>query len=444
MNAEVKPLRTPAEEALATALSRRPTLPGGSVVAKLREQAASAFLASGLPHRRIEEWKYTDLRALMREAAPLAPPPDAAALAEAKKLDPFPGIEARKLFLLNGIFVPELSDLNALEPGLTILPLARALSDGHKLTARIGAIAPDTYDAALALNTAFLNDGIIIAIGENAKIERPIHVIHCTVADAPVAHFARVLLLVGASARATVAESFVGPAKVAYQANSALELHLGSDAEFEFVRLQAEGDTALHLSTLLSEVGPRAKFSLAPFTNGAAISRFSVLLRFAGEDTEARLGAAHLLRGRQHADMTLVVDHAAVGGVSRELNKSALDGTSRGVFQGKIIVRPGAQKTDAKMATHALLLSEAAESDNKPELEIFADNVQCGHGATSGALDKNLLFYLLARGIPRKEAEAMLIQSFIGEALEPIAHAGLREALIARTANWLAGRGAKQ
>src|SRR5262245_40633280 len=153
MNAEAKPLRTPAEEALATALSRRPKLPGSGGVAKLREQAAASFLASGLPHRRIEEWKYTDLRALMREAAPLAAPPDAAARAAAKKLDPFSGVEARKLVLVNGVFVPELSDLKALEPGLTILPLARALADGHKLTAKIGAVTPETYDAALALNT---------------------------------------------------------------------------------------------------------------------------------------------------------------------------------------------------------------------------------------------------------------------------------------------------
>ena len=127
--------------------------------------------------------------------------------------------------------------------------------------------------------------------------------------------------------------------------------------------------------------------------------------------------------------------------MSRELNKSALEGTSRGIFQGKIMVRRGAQKTDAKMSTHALLLSDTAESDNKPELEIFADDVVCGHGATSGALDRNLLFYFMARGIPRKQAEALLIQSFVGEAIEAVAHASLREALMMRAANWLLERG---
>jgi Fe-S cluster assembly protein SufD len=442
MNAEIKPIRTSAEQALAAAIeAARAKFSGAKPIAKLREKAATSFLESGLPHRRIEEWKYTDLRALMREAAPLSPPPDAGAIKAAKKLDPFPGIDTRRLVLVNGAFVPELSDLAALEPGLTILPLARALAEGHKLTEKIGAITPDTYDAALALNTAFLNDGVIVALEQGAKIEKPIHILHCHTGKSPVATFARALVSIGASARASVIESFTGPNNIAYQANNALELYVGDDCQLDFVRLQAEGDAALHLATLLCEIGARARFSLHPVTVGAALSRLSILLRFSGPGTEAKLAAANLLRGRQHADTTLVVDHATPGCTSRELNKSALDGTSRGIFQGKIVVRRGAQKTDARMATHALLLSEGAESDNKPELEIFADDVQCGHGATSGALDENLLFYCLARGIPREQAEALLIQSFVGEALDMIAHTGLREALIERASDWLKARG---
>ena len=442
MNAEVKPIRTSAEQALAAAIEAgRKQFAGKGSLAKLRDKAAASFVESGLPHRRIEEWKYTDLRALMREAAPLAPPPDAAAIGEAKSSDPFPGVEARRLLLVNGTFVPELSDLKALEPGLAILPLARALAEGHKLTEKIGTIAPDTYDAALALNTAFLHDGIIVSLEMNARLEKPIHIVHAHTGGAVVSHYARLLISMGASSRATIIESFVGPDGIAYQANSALELHLGDGAELDFIRFQDEGDAALHLSTLLAEIGARAKFSLSPVTTGAAISRSSILLRFKGAETKAKFAAANLLRGHQHADTTLVLDHAAPGCASRELNKSALEGTSRGIFQGKIVVRQGAQKTDAKMATHALLLSEGAESDNKPELEIFADDVQCGHGATSGALDETLLFYFLARGIPRKEAEALLIQSFVGEAIEAIPHAGLRDTLFERAASWLRERG---
>jgi Fe-S cluster assembly protein SufD len=163
-------------------------------------------------------------------------------------------------------------------------------------------------------------------------------------------------------------------------------------------------------------------------------------MKCAGAGTTLRLDGASLLNGKQHGDTTLLVDHAAGGCVGRELFKSVLDGESRGVFQGKIIVRPGAQKTDARMMTRALLLSEDAEADNKPELEIFADDVQCGHGATSGALDDNLKFYLMARGIPEKDAEALLIQSFVGEAVETIAHEGARGALMDATLRWLGGR----
>ena len=157
--------------------------------------------------------------------------------------------------------------------------------------------------------------------------------------------------------------------------------------------------------------------------------------------TKVRIAGANLIKDRQHVDTTLVVDHAAQGCESRDVFKSVLDGESRGVFQGKIVVRPEAQKTDGRMMTQALLLSDNAEADNKPELEIFADDVQCGHGATSGALDEDLLFYLKARGIPPKEAEALLIQAFVGEAVEGIEHAGLRDALIDQVVAWVATRG---
>jgi Fe-S cluster assembly protein SufD len=168
--------------------------------------------------------------------------------------------------------------------------------------------------------------------------------------------------------------------------------------------------------------------------------RNQVFVRFAGKETIAHICGASLLKGRQHADTTLFADHAAESCTSREIFKSVLDGESRGVFQGKILVQPHAQKTDAKMATHALLLSETAEADNKPELEIFADDVQCGHGATSGDLDEDLLFYLKARGIPPKDAEALLIQAFVGEAVEGIEHAGLRDALMEQVVGWLGQR----
>lgn len=442
MNAEIRPIRTPVEQALAASIEAASVrLPGAGEIKKLREAAGRAFVESGLPHRRVEEWKYTDLRALMRDVAPLAPLPGKNAIEQAKKHDPFPGIGARRLALVNGAFVSELSDLAGIEKGLTIAPLAKALAEGNKLTQRIGELRPDTHDAALSLNTAFLNDGVLIEIADGTKLAKPIYIVNFHSGSAPSSTYARSLIVAGKDSQATVIESFAGPDSVAYQTSSAMELHVGDKASFDLIRLQAEGNAALHLSTLLAKIGSDAKFALHPVAQGAAVSRYSVTLRFAGKNIEARFAGATLLRGKQHADTTMVIDHMMPHGTSRELMKSALDGESRGVFQGRINVRHGAQKTDARMATHALMLTDTAESDNKPELEIFADDVQCGHGATSGAIDENLLFYFLARGIPRKEAEALLIQSFVAEPLEMIAHEGARTAMLGRVEAWLRARG---
>ncbi|MCC6948789.1 MAG: Fe-S cluster assembly protein SufD [Bradyrhizobiaceae bacterium] len=438
MNADIRPIRTAAEQALATAYEdTKSRLPGGPEIARLRDRAFSAFADSGLPTRRVEEWKYTDLRTLLREAAPLAGPPDAGAIARAKETVSLPVPNLRQITLVNGSFVPELSDLGDLEKKLTILPLARALAEKHPLAGMIGKLRPETHNATLALNTAFLNDGVLIEVGEGAVLERPIYLRHVFAGGTVAAAFARSLVVLGRAAAATLVESFEGPAEVAYQRNAVTELHVADRANLSFVRLQAEGESALHISSLLTEIAGGAELSFAALTLGAAVSRQNVSLHLAGEHTQINLAGATLLRGRQHADNTLVLDHAVPNCTSRVTFRSVLDDTSRGVVQGRIVVRPDAQKTDARMSLGSLLLAEGAEADQKPELEIFADDVQCAHGATSGALDEQLLFYLLARGIPRKQAEALLIQAFFGAALEQVRHEGLREALIDRAGKWL-------
>jgi Fe-S cluster assembly protein SufD len=226
-----------------------------------------------------------------------------------------------------------------------------------------------------------------------------------------------------------------------YQVNNAVEFVVGDGAHVDHVKIIGDSATALHVSTLMAAIGAHARFNTFTFTAGGAVVRNQLFIRFNGEETIAGIHGASLIKGRQHVDTTLVAEHLGPGCQSREVFKSVLDDESRAVFQGKIIVQSQAQKTDAKMATHALLLSETAEADNKPELEIFADDVQCGHGATAGALDDSLLFYLKARGIPQKEAEALMIQAFVGEAIGGIEHAGLREALMDDVGGWLARRG---
>jgi Fe-S cluster assembly protein SufD len=225
-----------------------------------------------------------------------------------------------------------------------------------------------------------------------------------------------------------------------YQVNAVLELAVGDEAHVDHIKIFGSANDATLVSTLMAAIGARVRFNDFTFTTGGAVVRNQMFLRFDGEGSLAGIRGASLLRGKQHADNTLVLDHKAGGCQSREVFKTVLDGESRGIFQGKIIVRPKAQKTDAKMITQALLLSENAEADNKPELEIFADDVQCGHGATTGALDGDIKFYLMARGIPEKEAETLLVQAFVGEAIEGIEHAGMRDALVERVSAWLNAR----
>jgi len=442
MSAEVRPIRTAAEQALAEAFAARAAARAGDPLAGRREAAFHRFAAEGLPHRRVEDWKYTDLRALMREAKPLAGPPDAAGIARAKDAGAgLRGVAARRIVLVDGALVPDLSDLAALEPGVTIASMARALAAGEKeVVGLIGTVAPSD-DVAAALNTAFMGDGVVLRIADGVTLARPIHLIFAYTAQAAAAVFARSLIVVGKGARATLIESHEGPDDLDYQVNNALELEIGDGAKVDHVKIGTEGSRALHISTLMAALGARGEFNDLSFTTGGAVVRNQLHVRYAGEGAAATIGGANLIKARQHVDTTMVVDHAVRGGTSRELFKSVLDGESHAVFQGKIIVRPGAQQTDARMMTRALLLSEAAEADNKPELEIFADDVQCGHGATAGALDRDLLFYLKARGISAPEAEALLIQAFVGEALEAIENEDLRAALTDAAAGWLKTRG---
>ena len=281
-------------------------------------------------------------------------------------------------------------------------------------------------------------DGAVIHVAAGAALARPIHLVFVNAGSAPAAVFLRSLAVIEKGARAMLLESHQGSGD--YQVNAVLELEVDDEAHVDHIKITAEGAGSLHISTLMAAIGAHARFNEFLFTVGGAIVRNQLFVRFKGEGTIAGIRGASLLKGRQHADTTLVADHVAGACTSREVFKAVVDGEARNVFQGKITVRPHAQKTDAKMATHALLLSETAEADNKPELEIFADDVQCGHGATSGALDEDLLFYLQARGIPAAQAEALLIQAFVGEAVEGIEHAGLRDALMEQVDAWLKAR----
>ena len=418
----------------------RDRLPGGGKVAELRRQAFERYERLGLPHRRIEDWKYTDLRLLMREVLPLAPEPDAAALtraATALKLHAIEGV--RRLVLLDGVFAPDLSDTANLEKGLRIRTLREALEAGETGGQLF---APENSDAMLALNGAMMTDGLLIEVADGAALPQPLHIVHIASGPQPAAIFTRSLLNMGDGATATLVESYIaGEGAKAYQVHDSFVGSIGDGARLDHVRLVEDGREAFNISSASLTLGANAHYNTFGMTSGANVSRYQAMIAFAGEGSRVETNGVNLLNGRQHADSTLFLDHAVPNCESREIFRAVVDDRGHSVFQGRIMVRPNAQKTDAKMMTRALLLSDEAEADNKPELEIFADDVTCGHGATTGALDDSLLFYLRARGLSEKEAQALLIQAFVGEAIESITNDGLRELAIAAAARWLQVRG---
>jgi len=441
MNAEVRPAKTTAEIALADLFAAsRGRLPGGSETGAVRLDAFDRFVASGLPHSRVEAWKYTDLRRMVREARPLAPRPETAARTGADKAGAlFAGLGFRRLVVVDGALVPELSDLADLESGVHIRSTAEALAADEPVLSLGAGNAGN--DPAAALNTAFAADGAVIKIAANAVLDRPIHLAFVTTSAMPSAMFTRSRLELGTDARATLIETHEGPDRSEYQVNTALQLVIGDGAQLDHIKITTEGMAALHIATLLADVGARASYREFGFTTGGAVVRNQLFVKLAGEGTVASVHQASLLAGRQHADTTLVLDHAAAGSQSREVFKAVVDGEARAVFQGKITVQPGAQQTDARMMARALLLSDDAVANCKPELEIFADDVQCGHGTTTGALDDQLKFYLMARGIPAKEAEALLIEAFVGEVIDAIDRDDMCDALSQAMADWLKARG---
>jgi Fe-S cluster assembly protein SufD len=435
MTAQIIPSRTAAEMALAETFAKaRP--PGAGAVARLREEAFAAFARAGLPHRRIESWHYTDLRTLMREALPITPAPTQDQLKSLRKeVDALP---AQSLVLVDGVYVPELS--GALPQGVTVTSLAAALTEGRAIESLAAAWA-NAEDAILSLNAALMQDGVIVEVAPGAKIAEPIHLVYATVAGKPAARFSRSLVKIGPGASVRINEMSLGLGARAGQTNNALILEVGDEAEV--AHTLALTDTlrgSVRLETFLVKVGARAKFDSFALITGAGLVRRQIFKLFAGPDAKATLRGVSLLRGREHADTTLFVRHAATGCEGRQTFRYILDEEATGVFQGKIVVEREAQKTDGKMLAKALLLSDGATMNSRPELEIFADDVICGHGATCGGLNADQLFYLRTRGLPRNEAESLLLEAFASELVDDIGHDALIADFRADVASWLAAR----
>jgi Fe-S cluster assembly protein SufD len=445
MDLPVQQFRTKAEQAyLDMFAAAGKALPGSGdpFVLGLRRQAIEAYGRLGLPHRRIEAWKYTDLRARLTDVNPLLKA-EGIAVSEADLARALGGelaaLPAYRLVVVEGDLRADLSHIADLKAaGVEVLSLGQALENPPSwLKAALAQVNPRQDDAVVALNTALMTGGAAIRIGAEMTLDKPIHLIELDGKGDPATTITRTVVIAEPGSSATLIESFAGLDMRGLQRNAVTEVRVGDKAALRHVKLERDGEDALHLSTALIELAGDARYDAFQFSTGASLSRSQGYLAFMGEHSAADISGAFLMRGQQHCDTTLLVEHRVPHCLSRELFKGVLDNEARGVFQGKIIVSPGAQKTDGKQMAGALLLSELAEFDSKPELEIFADDVVCGHGSTSGQIDEELLFYLEARGIPEAEARALLIQAFVGEALEKVEDEALRDALAHASAAWL-------
>lgn len=440
---EIEKMKTPVETAIAEHFAgAKASLPGD---AGARETAFARFTEAGLPHRRVEEWKYTDLRNAMREAAPLAPAlSDDTAKAALEASPWFAGIDAARIAIANGHVVASASDIADLPEGVTLETLSQALAAGGAGLDGLGAIPEAADNIAYALNSAFMTDGVVIRVKAGTQVEMPLHLRFVVTGDEAVATATRTLVVVGKGASVRLLESHDSADGVGHQPNNVVEIVAGDEAQIEHFRIDGHGEGALALSTLTAHLGAHVAFDTLNIVARPGLVRHQVFMTFAGEHTKGGVRGATMITGKQHADTTLFVKHVAPHCESRELFKTAIDGDATGVFQGRIAVAQSAQKTDGQMMSASVLLSDGATMNNKPELEIFADDVLCAHGATCGALDDDLLFYLMARGIPRPQAEALLIESFLGEAIEEATgeeDEAMHEALMGIARDWLAARG---
>ncbi len=415
-------------------------LPGSAAVKERRAQAIGTFSGLGLPHRRIEEWKYTDLRVNVKEVLPAAvddkTPLTIAELLVA--LGPLAHVDAHRVVFVNGHYRAQLGDVSD-AAGLRIAALGELLSSATEDAGATLASTPEGGDAVEALNTAFMTDGAVVSVAAGASVAKPLMIVFVRAGGHAHSVAVRNFVTVETGASATVIEAHVVLPGASHDAqlNALTEVTVGKGATLHHAKVAVDEGKALHLSNCDVTLDADATYRNFQFSTGLGFARNGLNIIFEGEGSKLDLSGAYLARHSEHIDTTLVVDHAVPRCESRELFKGVLDGHGRGVFQGKIIVRPGAQKTDGKQMSQALMLSEDAEFDSKPELEIFADDVVCGHGTTSAELDPDLLFYCRSRGIPEKEARALMIESFIGEAIEKVDNEQLRDALAAYAMRWL-------
>jgi Fe-S cluster assembly protein SufD len=398
----------------------------------LRSAGIASFTELGFPTLHHEDWRFTNVAPIA--ALPFQPARAVTANgAETQALNGalFAQLPGCRLVFVNGFFAPKLSRLQTLPGGARAESLSAAFAkDAALIEKHFGQYARTSDNAFAALNQAFFADGAFISIPDGVEIAEPIQLIYlASVKQNGETIQPRNLIIAGANSKATIVESYLSTGHAASFTNAVTEIVAGENAALEHVKLQDEAPTAFHLATIACEFGRACNVSLHSFALGAKLSRNNIRAKLAGEGLECILNGLYLTRHEQLADHHMIVEHAQPHCASHEYFNGILDDKSKGVFHGRIYVHPIAQKTDAKQTNKNLLLSDDATADTKPQLEIYADDVKCTHGATIGQLNSESIFYLRARGIPEDMARRMLIHAFAGEIVERVKCAPVREEL---------------
>jgi Fe-S cluster assembly protein SufD len=419
----------------------RPAEPGW--LGELRRAGAARFEALRLPTQREEDWRFTDLGPIAKASLGSARAPGALSAADVAPFL-FGHAEWPRLVFANGRFQPALSQVTGLPVGTRVGSLATVLIEAPELVRdTLGQLAAQPAAAALVgQNTAAFADGYAVCLPAGAVLDTPIHVLFLTDArGAGGSVFPRNVVVLGANAVASVVESFVALADGVALTNTVTEVRLAAGARFDHCKIQRESPQAFHLATLEVRQERDSYFNSFSFAEGAAISRTNIYTTLAGPGAHATLYGLYVGKDRQHVDHQTRIEHAAPDCTSWEVYKGILDGHAHAVFNGKVFVHPEAQKTDGKQTNKNLLLSDTAKVDTKPQLEIFADDVKCTHGATVGSLDAAPLFYCRSRGIPEAEARTLLTYAFAADVLEEIRSRPVVDYLEDLMRKWLSGAG---
>jgi Fe-S cluster assembly protein SufD len=392
-------------------------------LAPVRKAGLASFADQGFPKLSDEDWRFTNVAPIAKLNFQLAKEVSVNG-AETKLIDEsaFAKLSGHRLVFVNGFFCAKLSSLKPVAGGVRIENLSAALAkDSALIEKHLGKYAHTANNTFAALNQAFFTDGAFIFVSKGVEVAEPVQLIYISSAkNSGEVILPRNLVIAEANSKLTVVESYISTGNVAYFTNAVTEILAGDNAKVEHVKLQDEALDAFHIATIAGEFGRASNVTVHSFALGAKLSRTNIRTKLAGEGLECILNGLYLTRGEQLADHHMIVDHAQPHCASHEYFNGILDDKSKGVFHGRIYVHPIAQKTDAKQTNKNLLLSDDATADTKPQLEIYADDVKCTHGATIGQLNDESIFYLRSRGIGTDTARQMLIHAFAGEIIERI------------------------